>query len=65
MASNIAKHVLKKSVVSKQDVSGEFKQKSFTDSRDKIISLSMKSGLRGFNALEVARDLRKKLRTQQ
>ena len=34
------------------------------DSREKIISLSKKSGLRGVNALEVARDLRRKLREQ-
>lgn len=41
-----------------------FKAKSFTDAKEKIMNLSMKSGLRGINALEVARELRKKLRTQ-
>ena len=50
--------------VKKQDMTREFQQKSFIDSRDKIITLSKKSGLRGVNALEVARELRKKLRTQ-
>lgn len=42
----------------------EFQQASFLDSREKIITLSKKSGLRQINALEVARELRKKLRDQ-
>ena len=67
MAAAAAKQALantvKRSVV-KSDFSREFQQKSFTDSRDKIIELSKKSGLRGVNAREVARDLRRKLREQ-
>ena len=67
MAAAAAKQALantQKRSITKQDFSREFQQKSFTDSRDKIISLSKKSGLRGVNALEVARDLRRKLRVQ-
>ena len=68
IAKNVAKQAITNSIkrsVMKQDLSAHFKQKSFTDSRDKIINLSMKSGLRGINALDVARELRKKLRTQE
>ena len=50
--------------VTKQDYSKEFQQRSFVDSRDKIINLSKKSGLRSVNALEVARDLRRMLKEQ-
>lgn len=49
----------------KQDLTREFQQSSFLDSREKIINLSTKSGLRQINALEVARELRQKLKTQQ
>ena len=65
MANQVAKQAIANSMkrsVKKQDMTREFQQKSFLDSRDKIITLSKKSGLRGVNALEVARELRKKLR---
>ena len=67
LAENAAKTAIQNSIkrsVTKQDLSKEFKQVSFVDSRDKIITLSKKSGLRQINALEVAKELRKKLRTQ-
>ena len=50
--------------MTKQNLDNEFQQKSFKESRDKIITLSKKSGLRQINALEVARELRKILRTK-
>lgn len=53
----------KQNSIKKQDLSSEFRQKSFMDSRDKIMNLSKKSGLRQLNALEIARELRKKLRS--
>lgn len=65
LAGNVAKTAIQNSIkrsVTKQDLSKEFRQKSFIDSREKIITLSKKSGLRKINALNVARDLRKKLR---
>ena len=62
-AKTVAMLSRKNSIV-KQDLEHHFKQKSFKDSREKIINLAKKSGLRQINALEVARDLRKLLRTQ-
>ncbi len=64
MARDTAQTALKSSV-NKANLEPQFKQKSFVESREKIITLSKKSGLRQINALEVARDLRKKLRTQK
>ena len=60
LATAVAKQAIKKTV-QKTNLEPQFKQKSFIDSREKIITLSKKSGLRQINALEVARDLRKKL----
>ena len=63
-AKQAIQNTLKRSVT-KQNLDSEFEQQSFVDSREKIITLAKKSGLRQINALEVARELRKKLRNQQ
>ena len=48
----------------KQDLSAEFKSPVFMQARSKIIELSKKSGLRTLNALTIAKQMRKMLKTK-
>jgi len=65
LAEKVAEQSIKNQIkrsVTKQDLDSHFEQRSFIDSKEKIINLSRKSGLRQINALEVARDLRSALK---
>ena len=48
----------------KQDLTAEFKSPVFLQARSKIIELSKKSGLRTLNALTIAKQMRKMLKTK-
>lgn len=53
--------LMKMNSVVKQDLTEEFETDSWRDIKDKIINLSKKSGLRKLNALNVAKEVRKRL----
>ena len=53
---------MNKAATFKQDLEKEFEAKSFTDTRDKILTLAKNSALRKINALSVAKDIRKLLK---